>query len=81
MKGLLFPLLWLCGLVPGILGTGYLYRAVTRGSATDLLFGLALFLPGLYVAGTVLARARLAYRSERTRRKRGSDPSAPSTAP
>ncbi len=69
MRGLLFPLLWLGGLGLGTLGTGFLYRAVTRGTATDLILGLALFLPGLYIAGTVLARARLAYRAERNRHR------------
>lgn len=70
MKGLLFPLLWVGGLTIGIVGTNYLYRAVTLGTPSDLIVGLALFLPGLYVAGTVLARARISYRSDRRRDSR-----------
>jgi hypothetical protein len=66
MRGVLFPVLWFGGLGLGTLGTGFLYEAVTRGSGGDLVLGLALFLPGLYIAGTVLARARLAYRAGRT---------------
>ena len=80
MKGVLFPVLWLGGLALGILGTGYLYRAVTLGTATDLIFGLALFLPGLYIAGTVLARARLAYRAERQGGPRRARPSSQGAA-
>ena len=75
MRGLLFPVLWFGGLGLGTLGTGLLYDAVTRGNGGDLVLGLALFLPGLYIAGTVLARARLAYRGGRTAQPRqGSAP-------
>ncbi len=61
-RGLLLPLFWLVGLTFGTLGTGFLFQAVTRGSSFDLLGGLALFLPGLYLSGTVLAHARKAHR-------------------
>lgn len=71
MRGAMFPVLWLLGLSLGTFGTSFLYRAVTTGESGDLLVGLALFLPGLYLSGQVLARARSAYR--RTR----SEPSRP----
>ena len=65
LAGIGLPLLWLGGCVLGILGTGALFQAVTTGSATALLWGLVGFLPGLYVAGWVLARARTADRRRR----------------
>lgn len=65
MSGARMPLLWLLGLIAGTVGTSFLYQAVTAGSASALLAGLALFLPALYVCGTVLARARRVYRSSR----------------
>ena len=65
MKGARLPLLWLLGLITGTVGTSFLSQAVTSGSAPALLIGLALFLPGLYVSGTALARARSSYRSMR----------------
>ncbi len=79
MSGVLFPVLWFGGLGLGTLGTGFLYEAVTRGSGGDLVLGLALFLPGLYIAGTVLARARLAYRAGRNRH--GAESASPRTTP
>lgn len=77
MKGLFFPVFWFGGLALGIAGTSFLYHAVTQGTVTDLLIGLALFLPGLYLSGTVLARARIAYRAERVRGAQASSHSAP----
>lgn len=65
MSGARLPLLWLLGLTTGIVGTSFLFQAVTAGNVSALLIGLALFLPGLYVSGTVLARARSVYRRSR----------------
>ena len=62
MKGALYPLLWVAGLGLGIFGTSFLYQAVTTGQSGDLLVGLVLFLPGLYLSGQVLAHARKARR-------------------
>ncbi len=69
MKGARFPLLWVLGLTLGTLGTGFLFDAMTQGSSMDLLIGLALFLPGLYLAGNVLARARRIYRQSAAPRR------------
>ncbi len=59
-RAIAFPALWALGLAVGVAGTGLVFRAVTRGNGWDLLAGLALLLPGLYLSGTVLAHARAA---------------------
>ncbi len=68
LAGIGLPLVWLGGCALGILGTGALFQAVTTGSGVALLWGLAGFVPGLYLAGWSLARARTADRRQRPRR-------------
>ncbi|MHB8294097.1 MAG: hypothetical protein ACYDH5_05620 [Acidimicrobiales bacterium] len=49
---------WLAGLALGIAGTGRIFDVVTRGVWAGLPLGLGLFLVGLWLSGTVVARSR-----------------------
>ena len=66
MRGILYPVFWSVGLGLGVFGTSFLYTAITTGQSSDLLIGLLLFIPGLYLSGQVLAHARTAHRRSRS---------------
>ncbi len=55
---------WILGLVMGTGGMGGIYSALTTAHWAGLPVAAGLFLVGLYISGTVVARARAAYREQ-----------------